>query len=77
MCLNNKQSLELTYNHLSTKFPTLAIWLAEEPLLILPILNEVAYELVNEVYPVYFKIHSEVYVRVGDLPVQDRLRDLR
>lgn len=77
MCLNNKQSLEVTFNHLSHKFPTLAIWLAEEPSLILPIMNEVAFELVGEVYPDYYKIHNEVYIRVKDLPVEDKLRDLR
>jgi len=57
MCLNNKQSLEITFIHLSSKYPTLAIWLAEEPSLILPVLNEVAFELVCEVYPDYYKIH--------------------
>lgn len=77
MCLNNKQSLEVTFIHLSQKNPTLAIWLAEEPSLVLPILNDVALELVTEVYPEYQKIHKDVYVRVRDLPVEDKLRDLR
>lgn len=77
MCTHNRQSLEVTFLHLSQKFPTLAIWLAEEPSLILPILNEVAFELVNEVYPQYYKIHNDIYVRVRDLPVEDKLRDLR
>ena len=31
MCANNKQSLEITYTHLTSKYPTLAIWLAEDP----------------------------------------------
>lgn len=31
MCNNNKQSLEITFYHLSNKQPTIAIWLAEEP----------------------------------------------
>jgi DNA replication licensing factor MCM2 len=43
----------------------------------LPVLNEVAFELVGEVYPDYYKIHNEVYIRVKDLPVEDKLRDLR
>ena len=63
--------------HLSTKYPTLAIWLAEEPILILPILNDVALELVIEVYPSYNVIHNEVFVRIRELPVEDKLRDLR
>ena len=31
----------------------------------------------GEVFPDYNKIHNEVYVRVRDLPVEDKLRDLR
>lgn len=54
MCENNQQSLEVTFLHLSQKFPTLAIWLAEEPTLILPILNEVAFDITLEVYPNYY-----------------------
>ena len=77
MCLANRQSLEVTFNHLSQKYPTIAIWLAEEPSHILPILNNVAYDLVQEVYADYHKIHSKIYVRIRDLPVEDQLRDLR
>ena len=47
MCSNNKQSLEVTYSHLSLKIPTLTIWVAEWPSLIFPIFNEVAFELVT------------------------------
>ena len=53
MCANNKQSLEITFVHLSLKYPTLAIWLAEEPSLILPILNEVCFEVTLELFPDY------------------------
>lgn len=77
MCSNNKQSLEVTYGHLSTKIPTLAIWIAECPSLILPILNNVAFELVNEVFPAFESIYKQVYVRIKDLPIEDNLRDLR
>lgn len=77
MCQANKQSLEVTFGHISRKFPTLAIWLAEEPVLVFQMLNEVAMELVLEVYPSYQKIHSQVFVRIRDLPVEDKLRDLR
>lgn len=77
MCSNNKQSLEVTYSHLSHKVPTLAIWVAECPSLILPIFNEVAFELVTEVFPAYENIYKQVYVRIRDLPIEDNLRDLR
>ena len=43
----------------------------------LPILNDVAIELVGEVYPDYSKIFDVIFVRVKDLPVEDKLRDLR
>ena len=57
MCSNNKQSLEITFIHLSVKYPFLAIWLAEEPMLILPILNEVALEVTVELFSEYTQIH--------------------
>jgi len=58
MCQNNKQSLEIIFSHLSQKYPTIAIWLAEEPALMLPTMNEVALSLVEEVYPDYRKIYD-------------------
>ena len=77
MCNQNSQSLKLTFTHLSQKYPTLAIWLAEEPSLILPIFNQVAFDLVLEVYPKYYRVHEEIYIRVSEIPVEDNLRDLR
>jgi DNA replication licensing factor MCM2 len=77
MCQYNKQSIEVNFVHISNKQPTLAIWLAEEPASMLPILNEVAADIVSEVYPDYHRIHSEIFVRIRDLPVEDKLRDLR
>jgi DNA replication licensing factor MCM2 len=77
MCQNNKQSLELVFRNLSDKQPTLAIWMAEEPALMLPILNEVAMDVTSELYPDYPRVHDQIFVRVRDLPVLDNLRDLR
>jgi len=77
MCQQNKQSIEVNFVHISNKQPSLAIWLAEEPSSMLPILNEVAADIVSEVFPDYSKIHAEIFVRIRDLPVEDRLRDLR
>lgn len=53
MCQQNKQSLHVNFPHLSNKIPTLAIWLAEEPVHILPILNQVASNVVAELFPEY------------------------
>ena len=77
MCDLNKQGLEVTYSHLSEKAPTMALWIAEQPRLILPILDEVAFNIVSELYPQYVAIHNEVFVKIKDLPVEDKLRDLR
>lgn len=43
----------------------------------LPILNQSATELVNEMYPEYHLVHKEIFVRIGSLPVEDKLRELR
>ena len=77
MCRNNKQSFEVKFTDLASKQPTLAIWLAEEPTHMLPILNTVASEIVQEIYPDYIDFYNEIYVRIHDLPVEDKLRELR
>jgi hypothetical protein len=43
----------------------------------LPILNSIAAEIVAEIYPDYCKIHPEIFVRIRDIPLEDKLRDLR
>jgi len=35
----------------------------------LPILNEVASDVIGDAYPDYHKMHDSIYVRVRDLPV--------
>ena len=77
MITAQKQSLEITFHHLSQKLPSLAIWIAEEPECLLPILNEVAWEIIIETYPNFEKIHDKIFVRIKQLPIEDKLRDLR
>ena len=77
MCRQNKQSFEVKFTDLASKQPTLAIWLAEEPTHMLPILNTVASEIVYEIYPDYTDFHQEIFVRMSELPVEDKLRELR
>lgn len=43
----------------------------------MPILNVVAYDITLELFSEYYKIYKEIYVRIGGLPVEDKLRDLR
>ena len=77
MCQNNKRSIEVNFVHISNRLPQIAIWLAEEPAEMIPILNDVAADTVAEIFPEYSKIHPEIFVRIRDLPVEDKLRDLR
>lgn len=37
----------------------------------LPILNTVAKDIVQEIYPDYLAIHKEIHVRIRKLPIQD------
>lgn len=77
MCSNNKQSLEIYYSHISNSVETLAMWVGFEPAIILPYLNGVAFDVANHFFPGYENIQSEVYVRIRDIPIKDKLRDLR
>jgi len=62
MCSANVQSLEISYTSLSIFAPTLAIWLADIPKIMLEIFNQG--EVVNEYYPDYNTIHDEIFVRI-------------
>ncbi len=77
MCDANSRSLEVTYSHVSEKAPTLALWVAEQPSIMLPLLNEVALMVTAELYPNYTNIHKTIFVKIKDLPLEDKLRDLR
>ena len=77
MCKQNKQSFEVNFTDLASKQPNLAIWLAEEPTHMLPILNTVATDIVCEIYPDYSEYYQEIFVRITELPVEDKLRELR
>ncbi|CAG9318679.1 MCM2 [Blepharisma stoltei] len=77
MCSDNKQSLEINYDHISKVNPTLALWIADEPQIILPLLNEIAFEMVKKQFQEYSNIFEEIYVRIRELPIGDHLRNLR
>lgn len=77
MCTNNKQSLEVNYSHLSKADPTIAVWAAFYPKIILPIFDDAVFEIIMEIVPNYINIQNEIFVRIKDLPVEDSLRNLR
>ncbi|KAI0344781.1 MCM-domain-containing protein [Trametopsis cervina] len=74
---NNSESLEISYLHLAMSKPILAYFLTNSPSAMLAIFDEVALAAILVYYPSYERIHSEVHVRVTDLPLSSSLRDLR
>lgn len=53
MCTSNRQSIEISYDHIKAAQPTLAVWIAMEPLHIFPYLNLTAYKIACKNYPSY------------------------
>lgn len=73
----NAESLEVSYDHLSASKAILAYFLANAPAEVLAIFDQVAMEVTLLHYPDYERIHSEIHVRISDLPVHYTLRQLR
>jgi DNA replication licensing factor MCM2 len=73
----NAESLEISFQHLAESKATLALFLANAPAETLKIFDDVAMDAVRLDYPDYDRIHSEIHVRVADLPTSYTLRELR
>ncbi|KAG7104064.1 DNA replication licensing factor mcm2 like protein [Verticillium longisporum] len=73
----NAETLEVSYDHLSSSKAILAYFLANAPAEMLKLFDEVAMDVVLLHYPDYERIHSEIHVRIFDLPVHYTLRQLR
>lgn len=73
----NAESLEVSFAHLTEVKATLAYWVANAPTELLKIFDQVAMDVVLYHYPDYQRIHSEVHVRMTDIPVGLTLRQLR
>lgn len=73
----NSESLEVSYDHLSSTKAILAYFLANAPTEMLKIFDTAAFEVVRLHYPNYELIHPEIHVRISDLPVHYTLRQLR
>ena len=63
--------------HLSEFAAVLAIWLVEQPLIMLELFDSVAMDVAKIAFPEYDSIHSIIHVRITNLPLTDELRDLR
>jgi DNA replication licensing factor MCM2 len=77
MCESESASLEVDYNHLFQTNATLTFYLVNSPAEILLIFDKVAMEVVLSGFENYNSIHSEIHVRIANLPVMESLRDLR
>ncbi|KAI2640192.1 MCM-domain-containing protein [Xylaria nigripes] len=73
----NAESLEVSYDHLSLSKAILAYFLANAPQEMLVLFDQVAMDVVLLHYPDYERIHSDIHVRIFDLPVHYTLRQLR
>lgn len=73
----NSESLEVSYDHLSSTKAILAYFLANAPAEMLKIFDQAAFEVTRLHYPNYELIHPEIHVRISDLPVHYTLRQLR
>jgi DNA replication licensing factor MCM2 len=73
----NAESLEVSYIHLGDSKAILAYFLANAPAEMLKIFDIVAMEVTLLHYPDYERIHSEIHVRITDLPIHYTLRQLR
>ncbi|EEP75327.1 DNA replication licensing factor mcm2 [Uncinocarpus reesii 1704] len=74
---DNSESLEISYPHLSEAKSIIGFFVANAPAEVLRIFDTVAMEAVLLHYPDYQRIHSEIHVRITDLPVRYNLRQLR
>lgn len=77
MCASNASSLTISYAHIAKVQSLLAIWLTDVPRDMLQIFDEVLQSVVLQEFPHYSKISSALHVRISDLPISDKLRDLR
>lgn len=77
MCSNNTTSIEITYSHLNKYYHKLAFWTFECPSYFLKEFNKVAYNLATRYFPGFKAIHSEIFVKIGDFPLEEKIRDLR
>ncbi|KAI8982192.1 MCM2/3/5 family-domain-containing protein [Mycotypha africana] len=73
----NRESFEVSFDHLAQNRTILAYFLSNVPLAMLKILDEVALEVTLMQFPDYERIHKEIHVRITDLPQDLSLRDLR
>lgn len=75
----NATSLEVSYVDLARASPTLAVWVADHPRAVLALLSEAATLAAKRDFPEHADglLARGVRVRICEVPLQERLRDLR
>ena len=77
ICSHNRNSLEVSYLHLSESSPTLAIWVADCPAVVLSNFNLSARTVAEELFPTNRSVVPEhIFVRIDDLPIVDVITDV-
>lgn len=71
MAISNQQSFEISFAHLKTALPTIAIWVGLHPALMLPRLNDIAYAITCRNYQSFKTMVPEIFVKIVDLPFID------
>ncbi|KAJ3206732.1 MCM DNA helicase complex subunit [Dinochytrium kinnereticum] len=77
MCEANRESLDVSFEHLQSASANLAILLTNCPTEMLKIFDVVAFEVVLSGFEEYDRIKAEIHVRITDLPISDSIRNLR
>lgn len=77
MCEHNQASFHVEFDVLADKEHVLAYFLPEAPFQMLQIFDEVAKDIVLQIFPSYERVTSEIHVRISDLPLIEELRTFR
>jgi len=77
MLHENKPSIDISYQHLKTANPTLAMWLGLEPIYLIPELNAILYNTLCKISPQFKNIIKETYVKFYELPLLDKIPMLK
>lgn len=77
MCLNNRQSFTIDYIHLCRAEHSLGMYLPDTPETMLELFDDEATAYVAETFSNYHRVHSRIHVRLDNLSIVDKIRDLR
>lgn len=67
----------MNYSHWLDVQPVLAVWLADAPQPVLEIMEEEAQAFVRRHHPNYSKIYDKIHLRITNLPLEDKIRNIR